>query len=813
MNNLLREILVTWRTLRRRPGLTLAAVLTLAIAIGANAVVFSVTNGILLKPLPFAEPDRLVMLWETNPNLHLGFDDLPVSPGDYSSWSAESHSIEAMAAVGAGTATLTGVGDPVRIGGASVSSNFFDVLGVAPDIGRGFAGADGSDGAEHVVVLGHALWTDRFAASRSVLGRVVTLDGDTYRVVGVMPPGFAYPAATDLPSYTGAADRCDYWRPVHIGDDRANRQLAVLGRLAPGTSIARAQAEMDVISARLAAAFPGTDDGFGVKVRALDEQIVGSVRPALLFLEGAVVVVLLIACANLANLMLVRASSRTREIAVRAALGASRFRLLRQQVVESLVLALLGGAAGVVVAYWGLQGARLLAPRNVPRLDAIALDGWVLGFTLVVSVATGLAFGILPALRSSRVNVQSALRDAGHRVSSGHGRTRFGIVAAQIAVLTVLLAATGLAVHSFVRLLGVPTGFRPDGVLAATASLSSTKYPDPARAAAFFDEAIDAIGAEPGVESAAVVSQLPLSGSVYAGGFSVRERPDLDSEDGLVADRRIVSSRYFETLRIPVLAGRPFAGADRADAPGVAIVSESFRRRYLGDGISIGMHVKLGGPDSSRPWLEVVGIAGDVRDAALERDPTPHIYVPFDQMPFSTMTLVVRGSGEPADLVPSVRRVVARMDADQALTDVRSLDAFVDDALVAPRFAVALLGCFAMVALALGCVGLFGVVANSVAGRTREIGVRMALGARPEDAVRLVLGEGLRVVAVGIVGGLAMSFGVTRLLRSLLFEVSPSDPLTFAAVPALLAAVALVACYVPARRASRVDPTVALRSE
>ncbi len=814
MRGLLQDLRFAVRSLRKRPGVTLVAVLTLALGIGANTVVFGVTNAVLLRPLPFSEPDRLVMLWAANPRLQLGFDDLPISQGEFRSWREQSRTVESMSVVAAGHSNLSRSGEPERVGGASVSASFFRVTGVWPERGRAFSETDDRPGAARVVVISHRLWRQKLGGDPNVVGRAIMLDGEPHTIVGIMPAGFAYPGANDLPAYTGAAEHSDFWRPAAVGDDRSNRTLAVLGRLAPGQAPGQAQAEFDVIASGLAAAYPDTNEGFGVRVRPLDDQVIGDVRPAIAILQAAVALVLLVACANLANLMLARASARRREIAVRVAIGAGRWHIVRQLLAESLVLSLTGGAAGALLSVWGVQAVRAFGPRAVPRLDEASVDATALAFTLGVSLATAVLFGLAPAIRAARVDLREALKDGAHPASgaSRTGRARGAVVVAQVALLTVLLASAGLVIRSFVRLTSVDPGFEPAGVLAATVPLPASKYGEPERAAAFFREAVDEIGALPGVRSAAVVSQLPLSGSVYAGGFSVRERPDLDTAEDLVANRRMIGPAYFETMRIPVVAGRGFADTDTSSAPGVAVVSDAFARRYLPDG-AIGAHVKLGGPDSSRPWLEVVGVAGDVRDAALEKDAAPSIYVPFEQMPFQTMTIVVRADADPGLLGPSVRREIRELDADQPVNDVRTLDRYVSDAVARPRFAVLLLGGFAVAALVLAAVGLSGVVAYSVARRTHEIGVRMALGARPGDALRLVLGQGMRLAAIGTAIGLVAAYAATRLLSAILFQVSPADPLTFVATPAVLAVVALAACYLPARRATRVDPAVALRSE
>jgi len=789
----------------------------LALGIGANTAIFTVVNAVLLRPLPYRDAEQLVMLWQTNPRFKAFSDRLPVTAGDFVDWKEQNDVFEHVSAFGARRFNLTGVGEPEQIGGATVSANFFPLMGIEAKSGRVFNQEDEKLGSDKVVVISHALWQRRFAGEPEVIGKLLTLDGEGYTVIGVAPEGFQFPRARELPYFVGASTQTDLWKPMIWSDDfinkrRSDHQLSVIARLKSGVSPERAQTVMTAIAARLEQSLPDSNEGIGVRVVPLAEQVTGNVRPALLVLMSAVALVLLIACANIANLMLARASARQREFAIRTALGASRSRIVRQLLTEALLLSLTSATLGTLLSLWGVNAMLALFGENLPRVHEISLDFRVLGFAAATALLTTVLFGLTPALQASKLNLNDSLKEGSRGASGGarHNRVRSALVVAEVALSLVLLVGAGLTIKSLASLLKVDPGFKADNTMTMRIALLGSKYPAD-RQIAFFEEVNRRVESLEGVKSVGLISSAPLSGGVYAGGFSIEG--DNTDEDGFTADRRMISPGYFSAMGVSLITGRQFTDYDVPISTGVAIVSDSWVRRFLPNENPIGKRIKLGGRDSTRPWLSIVGIAGDVRDTAVESDAKPCVYVPYPQFPSSAMSLVVRAAFDPTPLIPAIRDEVWAIDKDQPVTDIKTMDQYVADSVSPRRLNALLLGVFASLALVLASVGIYGVMSYSVTQRVHEIGIRMALGAQKTDVLKLMIGQGLVLTVIGMAIGSLAALVLTRAMRSLLFGVSATDPVTYAAVALLLAVVALLACWVPARRATKVDPMVALRCE
>ena len=804
----LRDARYALRGMARAPGFTAAAILALSLGIGASVAIFSVVRAVLLRPLPYREPDRLALI------LHRG--ENPVAPANFQDWRRESRAFADMGAAEYWVPNLTGAGESESVQALRVSANLLSMVGTPPRLGRVFARGEDEPGRDHVVVLSDGLWRRRFGADRGVVGRAILLNGESYEIVGVMPRGFDFPVFW--------ARGRELWAPLSFGpraDSRTSASLRVFGRLAPGATLAGARAEMGAITAALERRFPGTNRQ--VTVTSLTEAVVGDVRPALLVLTGAVGLLLLIACANVAHMLLARGAARIREVALRSALGATRSRIVRQLLTESVVLSLASAAAGLALASWAVRALAALAPAFLPRVESVSLDPAVLAFGVALALATGAVFGLAPALRTSRADVAGALRE-GERGSSsgGAGRLRGALVASEFALAIVLLVGAGLLARSFARLRAVDPGFDPNGVLTMTVSVAGTSQADPARRGVFFERLLEAARAVPGVRVAGMINHLPIAGDIWGFPYDIEGRPPAPPGESPVATYRVVLPGYFAAMRIPLRAGRDVAAADRLDAPGVVVVNEALARQDWPGETAIGKRISFDSEGGRPTWRTVIGVVPDVVRSSWTSKPEPEAYVPFLQEKsfltrpgahFQYLTLVARIEGDPAAAAASVRRTVASIDSAATVSDVQTMRHVVEGATADTRFYLILFGVFAGSAAALAGIGIFGVVSYAVSRRTREFGIRMALGAGRGDLVAMVLGESMRLALSGAAVGIAGSLALGGAMRGLLWGVEARDPATIAAVAAALAAVALLASWLPARRASRVDPRTALQAE
>jgi len=798
------------RSLWKARGFSLTVILTLALGIGANAAIFSVVNAVVLRPLPYRDPARIVVVWDNL--VRHGLKDIVVSALEYTEFRDRSRVFERMAAYDTKGFNITGIATPERVAGAVVTAGVLPLLGVAPEVGRVFEDGDERPGVERAV-LSHGLWQRMFGGDRGIVGKMVAIDGTGTEVIGVMPAAFHFPD-----------DTIGLWKVVAFDADllsennRGSRSYTVLGRLKPGVSVAQAQQDMNRVTSGMAEAQPQHyRGGYFTTVRTLQEDVVGSTRRTLLLQFGAVGFVLLIACANVANLLLARGGSRRREVAIRTALGAKRSRIVRQLLTESLLLALCGGAVGLLTAIWSLDALVAIAPADVPRLGEIALDGRVVAFTAIVSVVTGIVFGIVPSLQLSRTDPGEALKDGGRAAASGRRRAAGGaLIVAEVALSLVLLVGAGLLVNSFARVQGVAPGFNADRVLTMRIAPPEAKYRTFAQGEAFYNELFSRLRAAPGIRSVGAANAVPLSGFGGDRTFYIEGRSIARPEDQIDEEIRFVTPGYFRTMEIPVVQGREFDERDTAAAPRAAIVNQALARKYWPSGGAIGHRVSF--TQQQPNWYQIVGVVGAIRHRALDAQELPELYVPYAQPLFAGSTVrpmfvVMRTDSDPLAMTASVRQVVAAIDPDQPIADVRSMEQRLSTSLASRRFNMLLLLLFAAAALTLSAIGIYGVVAYAVTERTREIGVRLALGARRSDVVNMIVGEGLGLAIGGAVLGAIAAISLTRVMASLLFDVTPTDPLTFAVVSLLLLVVAGAASWLPARRATEVDPLIALRSE
>lgn len=818
MGTLYQDLKYGLRMLWKNPGFTFVAVLALALGIGANTAIFSVVNGVLLRPLPFADAQQLVAIYGTNAG-GAATGRMPLSYPDFTDYKKQMQTMEHLAAYEtSGTSLASGGGEPERIIGASVSAELFLLLGAKPELGRVFTSEEDQPGSAPVIVLSHGLWQRRFNSDREIIGREIALGSRSATVLGVMPADFKFPIEQD---------RHDFWMPYTpdlAGDGssyltgRDTRFLTAIAKLKPDVTLEQAQVEMSTVASRLEAQYPASNTGRGIRLVSLHEDIVGDVKPALLILLGAVGLVLLIACANVASLLLARATGRVKEMAIRTALGASRGRIIRQLLTESLLLSCAGGILGFLVAMWSVDLIVAAGPADIPRLTEIRLDAGVLAFAFGVSILTGLVFGIAPALTASNLNLNESLKDGGRSSTPGvrGSRVRSVLVVSEIALSLVLLIGGGLLVKSFYRLLQTDLGYDTARVLALNVPLSKAKYPDADSQARFFQEAVRRIGTVSGVEAVGATNLLPLSGRDTYNTFNIEGRPRALPGAELAARSQVISPDYFRAMSTDVRKGRAFTERDEKNAPPVIIVNETFTRSHFAAGEDpLGKRILTDADEEAKlPPREIVGIVGDVRQGGFDAKVAPAFYLPYLQSPVRQMDIVVRSTlPDAAALTPAVRGAIKEVNSNQLIWEARTMRDLLAQSTAPRRFNMLLLAAFALVALTLAAIGIYGVMSYSVTQRTHEIGVRLALGAQSRDVLRLVVGRGMMLTLIGVGLGLLTALVMTRLMIGLLYGVSATDPVTFGGVTVLLISVAFLASYIPARRATKVDPMIALRYE
>jgi len=809
MHALRKDLQYAFRSLLKRPGLTAVALITLALGIGVNTAIFSAVDSVLLRPLPFTEPERVVAVWEHTP--HLGITRNEFAPANYFDLRRQNQSFEDVGAFGQLSINLTGDGEPEQLEGQLVTANVFTLLGIPAALGRTFASDEDQTGRENVAVLSDALWQRRFNRDPGIINRQVTLNSESFTVVGVMPANFFFPER-----------ETELWIPWAMeprqAEGRGDHYFRLVARLKPGVTREQANAEAESIAARLAAEFPRTNEGLGFLVNSFHQDYVGDLRRPMLILFAAVGLVLLIACANVANLLLAQATTRRREIAIRMALGARRWAIARQLLTESLLLATAGGLLGVLAAIWGVEALSKLLPESLSKLQAISVDSRVFLFTIGVTLLTAIAFGVVPALHAARANPGDALAETSRDLAGGlSGRyLRRVLVVGEVALAVVLLTGAGLLIRSFNRLRQVDLGFKPDNLLTMRMVLPLPKYLKPETRRAFYDELLRRINEIPGVESAGINTRLPLSTSGMKFSFSVEGRTMPSDANLPFAVYRVVNPDYFRAMGIPLQRGRVFDRRDTADATPSLIVNRRLAEQFWPGEDPTGKRLKIGPADSPNPWATVIGVVGDVRQTGLYGEQLAELYAPYAQERRSWMAprdLVVRTRGDAASLAGAVREAVWAVDKDQPISNIRTMNQVLAAAISRERFQMLLLSLFATLALVLACVGLYGVISYAVAQRTHEIGVRMALGAQPRDVLRLVIRQGMVLTFAGLLLGIAGGLAVTRVMNDLLFGVTATDAVTFISVGGLLLLVSFLACYAPARRATKVDPLIALRYE
>lgn len=811
MSTLFKDIRYGARNLLKHPGFTAIVIVTLAVGIGASSAIFSVVNAVLLRPLPYPQAERIVTIQELTGD----GQRVQVTPANFLDWRAQNTVFEHLAAILTRPANLASSDHAERINLAMTSANFFSVFGIGATQGRFFFPADEEAGHAPVVVISHGLWQRRFAGDATLIGKPITLDGNSYTVIGIAPAGFEYPDKTDLwvPPFRLAPALNERMDPTQV---RGFGMLSTVALLKPNATLDQAASEMETITSRLRQEYPDTNNRRFNRVVSLHSNLVGETWSMLLLLFGAVTFVLLIACANVANLLLASAATRQKEMAIRTALGASRLRVIRQLLTESLILAFAGGVAGLLLAIWGVVLMTRLLPQNFPRLGEINLDWRVVVFTLLASVLTGILFGLAPALHLSKSDVHESLKESGRGTVGGRRQNRLRnlLIVSEVALSVVLLIGAGLLFRSFLRLQAVNTGFTSEQLLTLRVSPAGSNYRRDADYIAFYNQVLQRTSAIPGVVSVGTINTLPLDKGPTAG-FRIEGRPPLTIDKWPGANYRTVSPDYFRTMSIPMSQGRAFTERDTEAAPLVMIINQALAKRDFPGEDPVGKRINLGNndPQGQPVWWEIVGVVSDVRSLELREAATPEFYLSGLQDTFGNMFMVVRTSVEPSGVVAAVRHATSEVDKSAALSDVKTMENIVSDAVTQPRFNLVLLGLFSCIALLLSAAGIYGVTAYSVTQRTHEFGIRMALGAQVGDVLRMIIRQGMLLISVGIAIGLLSAFALTRLLRTLLFGVSVTDPLTFVVISILLTAVALLACYVPARRATKVDPLVALRYE
>ncbi|HVG32962.1 MAG TPA: ABC transporter permease [Pyrinomonadaceae bacterium] len=807
MGTFMQDLRYGVRMLGKHPGFTIVAVLAIALGIGANTTIFSCVNALLLHPFSFANQERLMVVWERIPEG--GIRRGSVAPGNFVDWRDQNRVFEQMAAFSQRAFNLTEGGEPERVSGARVTPGFFTVLGVKPLQGRTFTEEEGQLGHEQVAVIKQSLWERRFASDPNIIGRQIMIDGKSYTVVGVLAPDFNFPL-NGGEIWTSLA-----FDPKDLAD-RGSHYLQTLALLKPGISKAQAQAEIDTISRQAQQQYPETNTGRTGLVEGLDETYTRGSRIYLIVLMGAVVFVLLIACANVANLLLVRATSRQKEIAVRMALGGSRWRLIRQLLTESILLSTIGGILGLLFSVWGIEFIRGGMPPGftqfIPGWDKLHLDTSVLLFTLVITLLTGAVFGLAPALQATRLNLNEALKESGKGTSSGASRNRLRsiLVVAEVALSLVLLVGAGLMIRSFVHLISSNLGVNPENVLTMELSISRLKYPDEQHRVNFYEQLIGRVQNLPGVQKAAAINYVPMGRSNTSSFFRIADQPAPPKGKLPLADFQVVTNQYFEAIGTPLLQGRTFTDQDKKGSTRVLIINDRLAKRYFPAGDALGKRLIFSDEDGP---VEIVGVAADVKNEDLEDEPNLTVYAPFAQQPWWSMALVVRTNAEPTQITSAVRNEVRAMDQELPIYNVKTMQQVIDETVSPKRLATYMLGFFAFAALILAAIGIYAVMAYSVTSRTHEIGIRMALGAQPRDIIRLIVGHGLFLTLIGVVLGLLGAFGLTRVMTEMLSGVTATDPLTFIALPLVLSAIALLACLIPARRATKVDPMIALRYE
>jgi predicted permease len=793
------------RTLLKNSGFTLIVVLTLGLGIGANTAIFSLVDAVLLRPLPFHDPDRLVMVWEDSTGFG-GVRDNSVAPANYTDWKAQNRVFEDMVAIDGRSFNLTDEGEPERVEAYAVTANFFPLLGVEPELGRVFTGEEDQPGRNNVALISYGLWQQRFGGDPALIGKEITLDGQKHVVIGVLPSGFQF-MSKETSLWVPIA-----FRPQELAD-RGSHYLRVVARIKQGITLQEAHADIAAIMQRTNRDHP-TPFEFGSTVISLREQLAGGVRPALILLLAAVGFVLLIACANIANLLLARGTARYREIAVRAALGAGRQRIVRQLLTESLLLAVAGGTAGLLFAWLSFSFLKQIVPAGMALNAGVRIDARIFGFTLLLSFLTGIVFGLLPALQAAKVDLNEALKQSGGRAGTGggHRRLRSALVVIEVALALVLLVGAGLLINAFLRLRSLDIGVNAENVLTLRTTLSRNKYGELPKRDAFYRQVLERVRALPGVVSAGYTTAAPLTWKGGTSSFAIEGREQGAGQD---AQNRQVSAGYMETMGVKLRRGRFFDERDGAHSQPVAMINETMARQFWPGENALGRRFKLGWVDSRSPWVMIVGVVGDMKEMGLDAPAKAEMFFPYQQMPNSLWNmprdLMVRTTGDPMSVAAAVRQAVWSVDGNQPVSNIRTMDEILSEDVAQRRIGMMLLASFAALALALASLGIYGVLSYSVTQRTQEIGIRMALGAGSKDVLWMVLADGMRLAAAGIAIGLGASFALTHLMEALLFEVSATDPLTFALIAALLTGVALLACWIPARRAARVNPMTSLR--